>query len=99
MTPRAPATLRLVQPTPGLLLALDPHIPDELEAYALKLGGGATMSTERVEWLINGQVEGTTSGGEDHFLWPLRRGTHLAQARLHRGGEVEESPAVAFTVK
>lgn len=99
MERRSPAPLRLVQPTPGLLLALDPHIPDELEAYALKLVDGKQLSTAKVEWLINGQVVGTTSGGEDRFLWPLRRGAHLAQARLLNGGEVEESPAVAFTVK
>ncbi len=99
MKHRGPPPLRLVQPTPGLLLASDPHIPDELEAYALKLGDGETRSTDRVEWLINGQVVGTTGGGEDRFLWPLRRGAHLAQARLQRGGEVVESPVVAFTVK
>jgi penicillin-binding protein 1C len=100
ITSRAPPPpLRLVQPTPGLLLALDPHIPDELEAYALKLGDVEQLSTAKVEWLINGQVVGTTSGGEGRFLWPLRRGAHLAQARLHRGGGVEESPAVDFTVK
>lgn len=92
-------TLRLVQPTPSLQLAMDPRIPDELEAYALRLAKNEALHTGAIEWLVDGTVVGTTSGGRDLFLWPLRRGSHLAQARLHHGGEIIESPAIAFSVK
>jgi len=91
--------LRLVQPTPSLRLAMDPRIPDELEAYALRLAKSEALRSGDIEWLIDGMVVGTTSGGRDRLLWPLRRGAHLAQARLKRGNERIESQAVTFTVK
>ena len=95
----SPPMLRLVQPTPSLQLAMDPRIPDEFEAYALRLARSEALGAGDIEWLIDGMVVGTTSGGRDLLLWPLRRGAHLAQARLHRGGEIIESQAVAFSVK
>ena len=96
--PQAPA-LQLVQPTPNLQLAMDPHIPDDLEAYALRLARSETWHKGEVQWLVDGTVVGITPADQDRFLWPLRRGVHLAQARLRQGEEVVESPTVAFTVK
>jgi penicillin-binding protein 1C len=91
--------LRLIQPTPNLQLAMDPHIPDELEAYALRLAKHDLQGKGEVEWLINGAVVGNSPADQNSFLWPLRRGTHLAQARLHHREEMVESPVVSFTVK
>lgn len=89
----------LLQPTPHLLLAMDPHIPDHLEAYALRLSADQGPHHGEVEWLVDDQVVGVSPPGEDSFLWRLSRGSHQAKARVHRGGDVLESAAVAFTVR
>jgi len=70
--------LFLRQPSPGLQLAMDPRIPDELEAYALVLSE-IPLETDSVEWLIDGELIGTTASDTHQFLWPVKRGTHIAQ--------------------
>jgi penicillin-binding protein 1C len=70
-----------------------------LEAYALRLAKHDLQGKGEVEWLINGAVVGNSPADQNSFLWPLRRGTHLAQARLHHREEMVESPVVSFTVK
>jgi penicillin-binding protein 1C len=91
--------LRLRQPTAGLQLALDPRIPDELEAFAFELPAG--MRAVRVQWLVDGEVAGETAAGAESFLWPLPPGRHTALARLwpENGTAPVETEAVTFTVK
>mgnify|MGYP000848163638 CR=1 FL=1 len=90
---------QLLQPTPHLLLAMDPHIPDHLEAYALRLSPDQGATHGEVEWLVDNRVVGISPPGEDSFLWHLSPGNHQAMARVHRGKDVLESAAVAFTVR
>lgn len=96
-----PVTRRiaLVQPTAGLQLALDPRIPRELEAFPLELPKG--LKTRKIEWLMDGQVIGTTENGVNRFLWHLSRGSHVAAAKVwleDRDGPMETS-RVKFVVK
>lgn len=98
--PPAPASaVRLLQPTPGLQMAMDPRIPDALEVFALALP--KQLAVTRVEWLVDGQVAGTTARQTHQFLWPLARGEHTAQARVWQVGQAEpvETPVVEFLVK
>lgn len=88
----------LQQPTPGLQLAMDPRIPDRLEAFAFELAGGP--SPQRVEWLVDGRVAGSTGPGERRWLWPLQRGSHTTQARVTTiGGATLTTAVVDFVVK
>lgn len=91
--------IRLVQPTQGLKLAMDPRIPDELEAFELMLP--KRLEVAKVEWIVDGKVAGTTAGGQHGFVWPLTRGSHQAEARVWRaeGQEPASTPVVSFTVK
>ena len=91
--------LRLVQPTQGLLLAKDPRIPEELEAFPLSIS--RHVKTDKVEWIVDGTVVGTTGPGEHRFLWSLVRGPHLASARIWMAGDPApaETPGVPFTVR
>lgn len=91
--------LRLQQPTPGLRLAMDPRIPDELEAFPFKVPERPPPS--RIEWLVDGEVIGATGPGVCRFAWPLSRGAHLARARVWRADAsgAEETPEVRFTVE
>jgi len=95
----AHATARLLHPTPGLYLALDPRIPDELEAFPFEIDCGAVPV--EVEWLVDGALAGTTGAGERRFVWPLARGQHVVHARvkLAGGDSAVATQPVAFTVK
>jgi len=56
-------------------------------------------AAERIEWLIDGHLAGITGSTKEPFLWPLQRGSHLAQARIRREGIFFDTPEVRFTVK
>jgi penicillin-binding protein 1C len=92
-------TVRLLQPTPGLQIAVDPRIPMDLQAFAFKISRGS--DTSKVEWMLNGEIIGRTGKNEYQFLWPITRGSYLAKARIWREqeGEPVETPQVAFVVK
>ncbi|OAD20329.1 penicillin-binding protein 1C [Candidatus Thiomargarita nelsonii] len=93
--------LRLKQPSPGLQLAMDPRIPDEYEAFALRVSDTPLEEADLIEWLVDGEVIGTTSPDERQFLWPVERGTHLAQARVLFPSSEKPlaTPIVRFYVK
>jgi penicillin-binding protein 1C len=95
----SPRQVRLIQPTPGLHLALDPRIPDELEAFAFQIESASPPL--EVEWFVDDVAVGSTSAGERRFLWPLERGTHLAHARVRFIAEAAavRTPDVLFLVK
>jgi len=95
-----PLHFGLRQPTQGLQLAMDPRIPDEYEAFALKLSG-TELEADSIEWLIDGEVIGRTPAEVREFLWPVTRGTHIAQARvwLLEGDEPLKTERVRFYVK
>jgi penicillin-binding protein 1C len=90
---------RLVQPTPGLQLAMDPRLPDHLEAFPFELP--PETRALRIEWLVDGALAGTTGPGENRFLWPLARGRHTALARLWstENAPPSETAPVTFHVK
>ncbi len=70
---------KLIQPTPGLHLARDPRIPDELEAFEFLVAG--LKETDTVEWWLDNQMIAQTSKGR--YLWPLQAGRHQLQAKVH----------------
>jgi penicillin-binding protein 1C len=102
--PERTAALRsveLIQPPQGLELAMDPRVPDSLEAFSLILPGG--LSSKRVEWIVDGNIAGTTGPGSCRFDWIMQRGHHTAQARVwlneSESSEFVETPPVPFSVR
>lgn len=89
----------LQQPTPGLQLALDPRIPDDYEAFRLQLAATDLNEESRIEWLINDEVIGITSGEQLYFLWSPVRGTHIAQARIWQDTQDTETPISTAKIK
>lgn len=91
--------VHLLQPTANLQMAMDPRIPDAIEAYPMKIAGQGRA--KRIEWLIDGKVSGTTTDIDSHYMWPLSRGTHLAQVRVWQEGRENplETSVVQFVVK
>jgi penicillin-binding protein 1C len=72
--------IRIAQPSPGLNLALDPRIPDELERFSLEVEG--LPSGSRVEWWVDDEPFAESTAQRGRALWPLSRGRHVARARV-----------------
>jgi penicillin-binding protein 1C len=89
--------LRLRRPSNGLLLAMDPRIPDDLEAFEFMLEG--LEGADRIEWYVDGRRMHV--GKDNTYLWNLRRGEHSAWAnvRLHSGDGTRRTSTVHFIVK
>jgi penicillin-binding protein 1C len=90
-------TIALVQPSPGLQLAMDPRIPDDKEAFPFKLSGMPKGAS--VDWYVDNDLKATTSG--DSYLWPVTKGTHIAMAKVRSAakGKISETLPVTFLVK
>ncbi len=93
------ALIQLLQPTPGLQLAMDPRLPDAREAFPFRLP--KKITPVRTQWFVDGQQVGITQAAERQFLWPLARGRHTAQARIWVPDRAHPitTPAVEFVVK
>ena len=95
----ASGRVRIQSPTPGLHLAMDPRIPDELEYFPFQLA--SVPATSRVEWILDDEVVASTSGNEPSYLWRVSRGSHKLRARLWHDNMDSpfETEAVVFLVK
>ena len=89
--------VRLRRPVNGLQLAMDPRVPDELEAFCFELTDKPEGGI--VDWFVDDVLVATTRSGE--FLWPLERGEHMVVARLWLDESTHpvETPAARFIVK
>lgn len=87
----------MIQPSPGLLLAMDPRIPDDHEAFLFRLSG--VRDNLKVEWIVDNQLEAVTNSGD--YMWPMVRGSHTVIARVIFADDniKSETDAVEFLVK
>ena len=99
MTAAARGEIKVSKPSPGLHLALDPRIPDELERFALKLDG--LPRGARVEWWIDDEPFAESTQEDGRSLWPPSRGRHVAKARVWKSesGDPTWTDSVGFRVK
>jgi penicillin-binding protein 1C len=98
-TVAASGPVKIGRPSPGLHLALDPRIPDELERFALEVEG--LPKGARVEWWIDDEPFADSTEEHGRSLWPLTRGRHVAKALVYRS-ETDEptwTAPVGFRVK
>lgn len=93
-----PTNFRIQMPSPGLLLARDPRIPDEFQEFPFELN---SESVSKVMWYVNEQLVGHSESPRGKFLWRVRRGRHQAKALvlLADSGNTYETESVSFTVK
>ena len=91
---KPPVAMR--QPTEGLLLAYDPRVPQEYQAFEFLLQGVA--DDDRVDWRVDGGPPLERKGGR--YAWPLERGEHRVSASVRRAGRViAELEETRFTVR
>jgi penicillin-binding protein 1C len=94
------APVRFQKPSPGLLLAMDPRIPDESEFFEFSLSCPQEVANKigHVTWIVNGKSIGFSQKPE--FLWPVTKGAYTAEAVIHLTGENTpiRTKAVVFQV-
>lgn len=94
LTPPSGA-IKIARPSEGLMLALDPRIPDTLEAFEFALN---IQDVDSVRWIVDGKNVATTTTAK--YSWPLNRGRHVLYAELIEAqGTSRYTEAVSFTVK
>lgn len=74
--------VKLRQPTEGLMLAYDPRVPADLQAFDFVLEG--VHSDDHVDWRVNGGAAARRAG--DRYAWPVQRGEHRVAADVWRDG-------------
>ena len=85
----APADLRIVSPTPGTIVALDPDIPPRAQRLSLQADGGNNAPKD-LAWRVDGVPLG--SGSRQQWLpWPGRHRISLVDrnGREHDSVQVE----------
>lgn len=92
----AAAQYRMLQPTAGLRVALDPRIPSEFEALPLQIA--PVPGLHRIDWYVDGRLTSTTN--RPSYPWPLQRGTHTVHARvwMQTSSDVHDTEEVRFYV-
>jgi penicillin-binding protein 1C len=87
----------MIQPSPGLRLAMDPRIPDDHESFLFSLSG--VTDNSQVEWYVDDELKAVTLSG--HYLWPMSRGSHTVMARIctNDNKNRSETQPVTFLVK
>lgn len=63
----------IAAPADGAMIALDPRVPDEYQAYRFELAGDA----ESVDWFVDGRKVGTGRS----FFWKPVKGSHKVSAK------------------
>lgn len=74
---------RVLEPTPGLQLARDPRIPDELQAFTISVA--PVPGLQKITWYVDGVGAFTTTTSK--YTWPLVRGTHEVYAVISSNAE------------
>jgi penicillin-binding protein 1C len=82
---RVATEYRIVEPTPGLQLARDPRIPDELEAFTMTIA--SVPNLREVEWHIDGAPVSRTQTRK--LTWRLVPGRHEVHAQIWTGSSAE----------
>jgi penicillin-binding protein 1C len=94
-----PADPLITLPTPGLQMAMDPRIPDSLEYFPFEID--SEFPLRKAEWLVDGKPAGTSSKDKGRYLWQLKKGKHIVQARVWSANESSErtTQEVGFRVR
>lgn len=93
---RAHDAPQILQPFDGLQLAMDPRIPDALEAFEFQLAWNQVPRV--VHWQLDGHR--VASGVGPTWAWPLQPGRHRLRAEVVAGdGRLLLTPEVSFQVR
>ena len=84
--------IRIRKPSKGLMMAMDPRIPDEYEYFEFMLNENNNI--QRVNWFVNDKLAGTTD--TNIFHWKLAKGSFKSRAEVWLKGRI--NPVITKTV-
>jgi len=84
--------IRIKKPGKGLMMAMDPRIPDEYEYFEFKLTDIGNI--KKVDWFVNDRLVGTTD--TNVYQWKLAKGDFVGKAEVWLKGK--DVPVVTETV-
>ncbi len=88
--------VKLLKPTQGLQMAIDPRIPLANQKFEFKLS--SLGAGNRVEWFVNDTLMASTT--RPVYAWPLSKGKKYVKALIYNGKNVvSEIPEIKFLVK
>jgi len=88
--------VRLSQPAEGLMLAYDPRVPAEFQAFDFLLEG--VYEDDKVDWRVNGGEPLRREGAR--YAWPVKKGEHRVAAVVWRDGRrIADIADTRFTVR
>lgn len=76
------AKLRIRKPSNGLMLAMDPRIPDEHEYFEFALTEGKDI--KNVRWFVNDKLIAITKGSK--YNWKVAKGNYKTRAEILLNG-------------
>ncbi len=92
---------QILVPSPGIIVARDPRIPDAFERLGLALDRSSGISS--VRWYMDSQYVGEAPASGKQVSWPLQEGRHTVTAKvvLAKGDQatVIDVGPVGFTVR
>ena len=88
---------RILKPSDGLRIAMDPRVPDEHEVFEFELSSEGKI--EKVEWYLNDTLVAQDSDGR--YPWAVQKGAFEAQARVYYMGvaDVVVTDVVSYFVR
>ena len=82
----------LIKPTEGLLMAMDPRIPDEHEYFEFVIS--KSEGVQKIKWYVNDTLAGITQ--DPFYHWKLSKGEFNAYAEITM--EKEDEPVITNVV-
>ncbi len=96
-------TISIKQPSPGLRLARDPRIPDELERFEFILDGVHIEGRHliKVQWIVDDRMVGTSEDMNGSYKWKLTPGAHTVYAKIYTNSSTlyKETKQTRFYVR
>lgn len=88
--------IKLLKPTQGLQMAIDPRIPLTHQKFEFKLS--SLGEGDRVEWFVNGTLVARTT--RPVYAWPLSKGKKYIKVLIYKDNDiVSEISEIKFLVK
>lgn len=85
---------KIIKPTDGLILAISPRVPRNMQAFNFEV---SCQDCPSIEWLLNNQKLATTNA--KNYLWQLDYGKHELCVNIVAAEKTSSLGCVKFTVK
>ncbi len=87
--------MKLIMPTEGMNVAIDPRVPKNLQK--IKFYIDAKPENYKVEWKLNDKI--IYQGNDSDFFWAIEKGSFLLETVIYDGSKIVLKQKTNFSVK